>query len=177
MALILETFCPPQIIYKGTTNRCHPHFQFPSDWHITHTKKHWSTEASTLDYIDNIYPYVQSQWENFEECPAALVIMDNFKGQITPAVYRLLESYNIHTVLLPPNTTDRLQPMDLTVNKPAKEFLRKKFQHWYSDKITAQLQGNASSEEELAPVDLSLAVMKELSARWLVEMAEYLSES
>ena len=48
--------------------------------------------------------------------------MDNFKGQITSAVTELMEE-DIHVVLLPPNTTDSLQPMDLTVN--GKGFLKK----------------------------------------------------
>ena len=26
---------PPQLIYKGTTRRCHPKFNFPNSWHIT----------------------------------------------------------------------------------------------------------------------------------------------
>ena len=53
--------------------------------------------------------------------------MDNFKGQIISKVADLLEQSNIHTYLLPPNTTDRLQPLDLAVIKPAKEILRQKF--------------------------------------------------
>ena len=41
-------FLPPQVIYKGKTNRCHPHFKFPSDWNITHSPKHWSNEETML---------------------------------------------------------------------------------------------------------------------------------
>ena len=48
--------------------------------------------------------------------------MDNFKDQITASVLTLLEENNIHVCLLPPNTTDRLQPIDVSVNKPAKDF-------------------------------------------------------
>ncbi len=56
--------------------------------------------------------------------------MDNFKGQITPKVSEYLEKNDIHVhvCLLLPNTTDRLQPMDISVNKPAKDFLRRKFE-------------------------------------------------
>ena len=65
--------------------------------------------------------------------------MDNFKGEITSEVNKLLEENSIHTCMWPPNTTDLLQPMDLSVNKPAKEFLRQKFQEWYADQVMEQV--------------------------------------
>ena len=73
-------FLPIQLIYAGKTNRCHPQFQFPSDWHITHAPKHWSNEETMLQYIDHIIvPYV----ENIRDLDTpALVIFDNFKGQM-----------------------------------------------------------------------------------------------
>ena len=53
-------FLPVQLIYKGKTSRCHPRYKFPSDWHITHSPKHWSTEQTMLQYIENIIiPYVE----------------------------------------------------------------------------------------------------------------------
>ena len=52
-------FLPVQLIYAGKTTRCHAKFQFLSDWLITHSQKHWSNEATILDYIDNvIFSYV-----------------------------------------------------------------------------------------------------------------------
>ncbi len=43
-------FLPPQLIYQGKTSRCHPKYNFPLDWSITHAPKHWSTEATTIEY-------------------------------------------------------------------------------------------------------------------------------
>ncbi len=79
-----------------------------------------------IQYVEEIIiPYIEATRENIVEKEApALVIMDNFKGQVTPKMNSLLEANDIHVCLLPPNTTDLLQPMDLSVNKPAKEFLR-----------------------------------------------------
>ena len=55
----LGEFLPLQLIYKGKSSRCHPRYEFPSDWNITHSPKYWSTEDTTLQYIDNIIlPYV-----------------------------------------------------------------------------------------------------------------------
>ena len=85
--------------------------------------------------------------------------MENIKGQITPAVTELLESQNIHTCLLPPNTTDLLQPLDLSVNKPAKDFLRRCFEEWYSKEVTKQFDTDQSAIE---PVNLSLPVSRSL---------------
>jgi len=33
---------PPQLIYGGKTDKCHPNFQFPDDWNVTHSANHWS---------------------------------------------------------------------------------------------------------------------------------------
>ena len=39
---------PPQLIYQGKTDNCHPQFNFPADWDITHTESHWSTSDSMI---------------------------------------------------------------------------------------------------------------------------------
>ena len=54
----------------------------------------------------------------------ALVIYDKFKDQCMDAVIIVL---NIHTLMVPACCADRLQPLDVSVNKAAKEFMRKKF--------------------------------------------------
>ena len=124
---------------KGTTQRCHPKHKFPHGWHITQSKNHWSNEDIMVEYIKNIVlPYVNSNREDHNK--AAVIITDNFKGQVTSKVTDLLEQSNIHTCLLPPNTTDRLQPLDLAVNTPAKEFLRQKFQEWYAQQVAEQIR-------------------------------------
>ena len=70
-----------------------------------------------LEYIDNIIvPYVSANRESDDQ--STLVIMDNFKGQITSSVVTQLEENNIQVCLIPPNTTDRSQPLHISVNKP-----------------------------------------------------------
>ena len=175
---ILGDFLPIQLIYKGKTSRCHPHFQFPPGWDITHSPKHWSTEETMVQYVTNIIiPYVEATRELINDMKPALVIMDNFRGQVTPTITALLEDHDIHVCLLPPNTTDSLQPMDVSVNKPAKDFLRRKFQEWYSEQVMKQMEGMEIESCEIKPIDLSMSVLKEVGAKWLVEMAEYFQEN
>ena len=57
---LLGDFLPIQVIYKGKTARCHPRFEFPPGWHITHSPKHWSTEQTMVEYVEHIIlPYVE----------------------------------------------------------------------------------------------------------------------
>ena len=63
-------------------------------------------------YVENIRQML------YNEMTSGLIIMDNFKGQITEKVNDLLEENHLHVCLLPPNTTDLLQPTDISVNKP-----------------------------------------------------------
>lgn len=98
------------------------------------------------------------------------MIYDRFKGQCTTGVLELLENNNIDVVLIPANCTDRLQPLDVSVNKAAKNFMRERFQSWYADQIQKQIADGTDA----VPVDLKLSRMKPLSAKWFVELSDYL---
>ena len=67
--------------------------------------------------------------------------------------------------------------MDIAGNKPAKDFMKRKFQDWYSQQVTEQRQGKDIKEVELHPIDLGLPILKELGAKWLVEMFQYISDN
>ena len=166
-------FLPPQLIYQGKTTRCLPKFNFPSDWSITYSPNHWSNEGTMEEYIRHvIFPYLSQMKEKLKLSSGypALLLYDNFKGQCTENLLKLLDANNISVVLIPPNCTDRLQPLDVSVNKAAKEFLRNSFQKWYASIVCSQLNG----ETEKKAVDLRLSVMKPHGAKWLVELHEYL---
>ena len=60
-----------------------------------------------------------------------------------------------------------------SVNKPAKDFLKRRFEVWYTKELSKQLHGNDIDTVELQPVNIRLAALKELGAKWLVQMAEY----
>ena len=114
------TFLPFQVIYQGKIPACLPKFVFPDNWNITFTQNHWSNEDKTLEYIHKVVlPFVQAQRKelHLQADHSALVIYDEFRGQLTDAVHSVLDSSNIYVVEVPPNCTDRLQPMDLSVNR------------------------------------------------------------
>ena len=96
----------------------------------------------------------------------ALVIFDNFTGQVTE---RVLCSCLANTTSLWSKYLQieqiRLQPMDFSVNKAAKKFLRQQFQDWYANKICEQLDGGG----ETVPINLILSVVKPLGAKWMMK--------
>ena len=71
-------------------------------------------------------------------------------------------------VIVPANCTDRLQPLDVSVNKAVKENLRSQFQDWYATQVSKQIGGKTKL------VDLSMAVMKPLGATWLMNTVNYI---
>ena len=60
---------------------------------------------------------------------------------VIEAVIILLDANNIHICILPPNTTNLLQPMDISVNKPANQFIKKQLEQWYCEEVLKQLGG------------------------------------
>lgn len=51
-----------------------------------------------------------------------MVLMNNFSGQTTNSLLEKLEEEGVVVVMIPAGTTDRLQPLDVSTNKAAKDF-------------------------------------------------------
>jgi len=76
--------------------------------------------------------------EEGEANQLTLLIFDNFKAQCTEKLLTHIDAHDVYVVMIPANCTDRLQPLDISVNKPAKDFLQRQFQEWYLNKICRQ---------------------------------------
>ena len=117
-------FVPAQLVHQGKTNRCLPSYVFLSSWDVTYTENHWCSKQTTHRYIINILlPYLsQKRTElNLAADQNALLIFSNFKGQCTEAMLKLLDENNISVHQIVPISL--IQPLDVSVNKTAKEFL------------------------------------------------------
>ena len=91
------TLLPPQLIYQGKTDGCHPKISFPADWNVTHSDSHWSTETTMLEYIDKvIVPYVvkeRNRLELADDHPALAI----FDGLLLIAVAVYWQNYSLIT--------------------------------------------------------------------------------
>lgn len=58
------------------------------------------------------------------------------------------------------------------MNKPAKDFLRRKFSDWYSSKVQQELAVGKSAAE--VQVNMTMSVLKEASTTWISGLYDYL---
>ena len=86
-----------------------------------------------------------------------------------------LAAMNIEVVSVPANMTHFFQPLDLTVNREAKKFMKDQFTAWYSAQIHTQLDSGVPLDD--VDVDMRLSVLKPIHATWLVSMFNHLSSS
>ena len=105
------------------------------------------------------------------ETQKAVIVWDVFKGQMTEAVKQKLSSHNIELIAMPANMTHFFQPLDLTVNGSAKNYMRKQFIVYYSSSVKQQL--DSGKQLENIDVDFRLTVIKPLHAQWLVDMFNF----
>ena len=98
--------------------------------------------------------------------------MDTFKGQDNNEVVKLCRKNNCALNIVPHNLTHKFQPLDITVNKPAKSFRKDKYNMRHTEQVAKQLnEGKAPADVE---VSLNLSEIKPLQAKWIYKMYEYL---
>ena len=102
----------------------------------------------------------------------AILVFDVIKGQKTERVQHLIADNNCVCVFVPANMTNYFQPLDLTVNGPAKQFLKGKFQEWYAREIAKQV--DKGIDVYSIHVNTKLSVMKPIHAHWLVGLCDHL---
>ena len=151
-----------------------PRFEFPSGFSLSANPKHFSNTDESLKFLKEIIkPCVEKQRELLK-CSVdqkALVIMDVFTGQMTPAVLDAFKEENICIVNVPANMTKFYQPLD----GYAKRFLKRKFNEWYSGQVKTQLDKNIAIED--VQVGLQLTRLKPIHAAWLVEFYNHMTTS
>lgn len=93
-----------------------------------------------------ILPYIEQVKDDLD-LPLkqkSLCIFDVFRAQISDEIMDFLKEKFIIPVMVPANCTDKLQPMDLSIQKPAKDSMKKLFQEWYTTLILNQYSDSAT---------------------------------
>ena len=110
---------PPQLIYQGKTEKCHPAFSFPDSWDIHHSPNHWSNTDTMIRYAEKVLiPYFERARDRLD-LPSdhwGIAIFDLFRAHQHESFTKLLHQNHIHTKFVPASCTSELQPLDLSGN-------------------------------------------------------------
>ena len=108
-----------------------------------------------LEWIDLV-------WEPATEGQRAMLVLDSFSAHITPAVKQKLKSINTVPLVIPGGCTSKIQPLDVSLNKPFKSYVRK----YWSDFVLQQ----ATNLQKLKPPT------KQNVAKWVSTALDELQE-
>ena len=90
-------------------------------------EKAWMDESVMLEWIDLV-------WEPATEGRRALIVHDSFSAHLTVAIKQRLKEINTVPVVIPGGCTSKVQPLDVSINKPFKSYVRR----YWSDYILEQ---------------------------------------
>jgi hypothetical protein len=105
-----------------------------------------ANKETTVRLIKKHVAEVKEQMELPESNPA-MVIYDAFRRHSGAKVQKLLADNYLLTVRVPNNSTDRLQPLDLSTNKAVKDKLRQSFTDWYASQVRLQIEARKNLPE------------------------------
>lgn len=114
---------PPYVVLRRKTM---PKENLPRGVIFRCQEKGWMDQALVLDWLKVV-------WNNR---PGALLrkrgmlVLDAFRGHLTEPVKAQLENFNTDLVIIPGGMTSQLQVLDVVVNKPFKDQLRKHYNDW-----------------------------------------------
>ena len=86
-ALCTGELLPPQLLYTGSTARCHPPFNYPPKWDVWHSENNWANGSTTLRYIETI-PKPNITTIHLPPEQKSLLIWDVFRPHRTPTVLK-----------------------------------------------------------------------------------------
>ena len=170
-------FLPMQLIYAGKTSRCLPKYGFPDTFSVSFTENHWfNTEKSIQFFNEIIFPYLENikHKKGYPSEQFSLIIMDNFKGQDNDILRDICLENNCAVVIVPHNMTNKCQPLDISVNKAAKAFIQNKYNDWFAEQVSSQLQNGIDPTN--IKISSEISMLKPLHASWIVNLYRHIRE-
>lgn len=98
--------------------------------------------------------WVEGEWGNmFTNPPRAnlsgkILVADVHRAQQTDEVRQLLQRKKTLLINIPPGCTSRVQPLDVSVNKPFKDAVRTQFEKQLNGNLTLHTQGKIPASEQ-----------------------------
>lgn len=103
---------------------------------------------------DNMLDWVKVVWGAREggRYSRSLLVLDAFRCHRMPAIKAALTKQKTDLAIIPGGMTKILQPLDVTVNKPMKDALRRKWNDWFMDGTHSYTKGGHMRNPTLSEV-------------------------
>ena len=137
----------PLVIFKRKTL---PKVKFQSGVFVHVHPKGWMDEQGTRLWIDNVY----TQRQGGVLPKKSLLVWDMFQAHLVDPVKSALKSECADIAVIPRGLTSVLQPLDVSVNKPFKDAIRRQWNEWMvSGEKSLTPKGNVRSASLTAVVE------------------------
>lgn len=116
---------------------------------IRHLKVHekgWMDEDLTQDWIKNVWGKRTGHSE------PSLLVLDAFRCHKTEKTKKLLKKKKTTPAIIPGGMTSILQPLDVSINKPMKNSLRRKWNEWMLNGDHSYTKGGLRRKPELPTI-------------------------
>ncbi len=121
--------------------------------------KGWMDAGLMIKWFENvILPYTKGR--------RSLLVVDKFSAHETAEFLELASKNNVDVAIIPGGCTSKIQPVDVSLNKPLKAIVRKKWMEYVHSLVDAQ----STAVDKLTPPT------KELLLDWLKDGMEYLEK-
>lgn len=125
---------PPYIIFRRKTV---PKETFPRNVIVRSQEKGWMESSLVLDWIKTVWCRRPGALLH----PSSILVLDSFRGHLTSEVKKKLAETETHLAVIPGGMTSILQPLDVCLNKPFKDRIRKLYNDWIREDQTLTPSG------------------------------------
>ncbi|KAM7289069.1 uncharacterized protein ISCGN_029206 [Ixodes scapularis] len=115
---------PPYVVFKRKT--LPKGEKFPKNVVIRCQDKGWMDESLVLDWIKSVCCRRPRALLGFP----SMLALDTFQCHLADSVKRLLRDSRTELVVIPEGMTSQLQPLDVCINKPFKDHIRRLYMEW-----------------------------------------------
>ena len=88
-------------------------------------EKEWMDQGLVQDWLRTMWSKIGSLTRK-----KSMLVWDSFRAHLSALIRSTLKSLNTEPVVIPGGMTSMVQPLDVAINKPFKDCMRKKWQEW-----------------------------------------------
>ena len=118
-----RTKLKPMIIFKRKTM---PKLKFPAGVYIHVHEKCWMDEEGVKLWLENVW----NRRPGGNGKDRSMLVWDMFRSHLTPATKKRLARIKTDQAVIPGGLTSLVQPLDVCLNKPFKDRVRKEWNNW-----------------------------------------------